>query len=993
MENVKSAFLGAVALGGILAIALVFVAYGAPAMAQEQEQQEKPSDQPKPETEEQFKDEVVVTGSMIPRPTLEEMSPVTTLDIEEITYRGITRLEDLLTSLPQVFAAQNSTIANGASGTATVDLRDLGAVRTLVLIDGRRMSNGDAFSVAPDLNFIPASLVKRVDVLTGGASSVYGADAVSGVVNFILDKDFEGFRGGIQFGGYQHNNDNDLAQGINAAKGFIAPEGSDWGGNQFSANIALGGKFADGKGHGSMYLDYRKTSALLKESRDYTNCSVGLGGTGPVCSGSSTIPDGRFMVYDIDWNYIGNYTLDRGGPGNTFRPRTGADVFNYGPYNYMQRPDERYAGGGFVNYEWNKHAEAYGEVMLMDDYTDAQIAPSGDFGNTEQLNCDNPMLSAQQRQVLCTDAGYGPTDMANIVILKRNVEGGPRVSQIRHTALRLVAGLKGELDKAWSYDFYGLNAEVHSPQSYLNDLNATRLQNSLIVDGDPNDPSTWHCRSGDAGCVPWNIFQVGGVTQAALNYLSLPLVLDSGTRTRLASAKFMGDLKEYGIALPTATEGIQIALGSEYREEYLFVNPDLAYREGIGAGQGGPTNAVEGSYYVKELFAEALIPIIQDAPGARDLSIELGYRYSDYNTSGSHPSWKVQGNWAPMVDFKLRAGINRATRAPNVQELFAPQGRGLGGSQDICAGANPTATLEQCQLTGVTPSQYGNIQPNPADQYNTLGGGNPLLVPEVADTMTFGVVLTPMFIPGFTAAIDYYDIQIEDTIGALGADDIINTCANTGDPTLCSLIHRDIAGTLWLLPTAYTETTNQNIGKLGAEGIDLNVNYMMQAGNAGFISFNLVGTYAMASTIDTGLFAYDCVGYFGNQCGIPNPEWRHLFRASWDTTFKTVFSLGWRMVGAVTNDDGSPNAAIGDPGNVELLQINDVYELPAYHYFDLAATHKFNDKIQLTLGINNVLDKEPPLAPGMQDNDYGPGFYGTYDPYGRYVFSSLQFTF
>ena len=711
-----------------------------------------------------------------------------------------------------------------------------------------------------------------------------------------------------------------------------------------------------------------------------------------MCSGSGTIPDGRFMVYDADWNYLGNYTLDRSGPGNTFRPRTGMDVYNYAPLNYMQRPDERYAGGGFVNYEFNKHAQAYAEVMLMDDYTDAQIAPSGDFGNTEQLNCNNPMLSEQQRQLLCTDAGYGPDDIANIVILKRNVEGGGRVSQLRHTALRLVAGLKGELGKAWNYDFYGLNAEVHSPQSYLNDFDSTKIQNSLIVDGDPNDPSTWHCRSG-GNCVPWNIFRIGGVTREALNYLQLPLVLNSGTRTRLASLKFNGDLREYGVAFPSATEGIQVALGAEYREEHLFVNPDQAYRDGIGAGQGGPTNPVDGTYFVKEAFTEVLIPIVQDKPGAKDLSLELGYRYSDYNTSGGHPSWKVQANWAPMTDFMFRAGVNRATRAPNVQELFAPQGLGLGGSEDICAGTNPTMTPEQCAHTGVSAAQYGHIQENPANQYNTFGGGNPLLVPEIADTTTFGIVVTPLAIPGFTAAIDYYDIQIEDTIGALGADDIIRTCATTGDPTLCALIHRDIAGTLWLMPTGYTLTNNQNIGKLGSEGVDLNANYLIPAGNAGFLSFNLIGTYLMESTIDTGLFAYDCKGYFGNQCGVPNPEWRHLARVSWETNFKTVFSLGWRMVGSVTNDDGSPNPAIGDPGAIELLKINDIYKIPAHHYLDLAATYKFSDRVQLTMGINNVADTEPPLAPEMQDNDYGTGFYGTYDPYGRYIFSSLQFNF
>ena len=222
-------------------------------------------------------EQIQVTGSLIPRPTLEAMSPVTTLEVEELTYRGINRVEDLLTSLPQVFVAQNSSMSNNASGTATVDLRYLGQNRTLVLIDGRRMPSGDAFSQGADLNFIPSALVKRVDVLTGGASATYGADAVAGVVNFVLDKDFTGFRGGVEWSSYQHNNSNTLAESINKAKGFSYPTGSMWNDGPTDFNAAFGSKFADGKGHASFYLDYRQTNAITKDARDYTNCSV-LGG-------------------------------------------------------------------------------------------------------------------------------------------------------------------------------------------------------------------------------------------------------------------------------------------------------------------------------------------------------------------------------------------------------------------------------------------------------------------------------------------------------------------------------------------------------------------------------------------------------------------------------------------------------------------------------------------------------------------------------------------
>jgi iron complex outermembrane recepter protein len=932
-----------------------------------------------------YAEEVTVTGSLIPRPTLEAMSPVATLDVAELSYSGATRLEDFLTNLPQVFASQNSTIANGASGTATVDLRYLGADRTLVLVDGKRLPSGDRFAISPDLNFIPAALVKRVDVLTGGASAVYGADAVAGVVNFILDTEFEGVRGGISGGIYQHDNSNALAQRINAARGFTAPSGSTWDGGQFEAFLALGGKFGEDRGHASVYVDYRKADALTKDARDYTNCSVNsLGATGPACGGSSTSPTGRFLTADG-----GDYTLDVSGSGNTFTNFGAAHLFNFAPYNYMQRPDERWTAGGFLNYEWSDRAVGYGSFMLMDDRTDAQIAPSGNFFSTDTINCDNPMLSADQRQKICTNAGYGPTDMAEVYIGRRNVEGGGRMDLLSHQAFRLVGGLRGTLSPAWSYDVYGLTGQTRVPEEYTNDFHSGRIQDALIVDGDPNNPSTWRCRSGNAGCVPWNIFRAGGVTQEALNYLQIPLVSNTKLETQLVSARMTAHLREYGLTLPSAAEGISIAIGAEYREEMLAFRPDLAYQEGLGAGQGGPTVPVEGSYHVAEAYTELLIPIVQGARGVRDLSMELGYRTSDYSTSGRFPTYKAQLAYSPTSDVKFRTGYNRATRAPNIVELFRPQGIILGGDEDICAGANPSYTQEQCARTGVTPAQYGNILINPAQQYNALAGGNPNLDPEIADTMTFGIVLTPRGIPNLVLALDYYDIQLKDTIGTLGADQVIRACAESGDPQLCGLIHRDALGTLWLTPQGYTETTNQNIGELRAEGLDVNLSYMQPLG-ASSINFGLIGTYLMQSFVDTGLYAYDCVGYMGNQCGQPSPKWRHLARLGWQAGPATV-TLGWRMVGEALVDAASPEPALADPGRIPRWQANNSYKHNAFHYFDIATSYALASSVNFTLGVNNLADKEPPLGSGFSDVDYGPGFYGTYDPYGRYVHASITF--
>jgi outer membrane receptor protein involved in Fe transport len=936
-----------------------------------------------------FKEAVVVTGSLIPRPTLEAMSPVTTMDIETLQYRGVQRLEDLMTQLPQVFVAQNSSISNGASGTATISLRNLGADRTLVLIDGVRMPAGDIYAVSPDLNFIPASLVKRVDVLTGGASATYGADAVAGVVNIILDKDFEGLRAGVSFGGYEHNNDNTYWQQQNALKDFSYPTGSTWDGGTFDADVAYGGKFADGKGHASMYIDYRQTAQLLKSARDYYNCSPGLGTTGPVCGGSSTAATGRFTVYDPSFSSsLGNFTV---GPNNTFVPYLSTNAFNYGSYNSMQRPDQRYTAGGFIDYDWNEHFKGYVSVMLMNDYSEAQIAPSGDFyGGTVELNCNNPLMSAQQVQTICTNNGYGPTDVANVIIGRRSVEGGARVDDITHEAFRLVAGLKGEINKQWSYDVYGLQAQTQVSEDYQNDLNVNHIQNSLLV---VTDPTTGQpvCESGPP-CVPWNIFQTGGagVTQAALNYLKVALESQQLLKTGVVSGKVTGDLKDYGLAFPTASEGIHIALGAEYRKEYLDYMPDQAFQDYLGAGQGGPLLPVAGSYSVKEGFTELLIPIIQDARGAKDLSLSAAYRYSDYNINGSHPTYKVEADWAPTGDFKFRVGYNRATRAPNVVDLFSPQAKGLGGATDPCAGPTPSYSQAQCALTGMTAAQYGNTPVNPAAQYNTLSGGNPNLEPETADTKTFGLVITPQG-SGFTAAFDYFDIKIKNTIGSLGADAIINACAQTGSSALCSLIHRDSLGSLWILPTGYTMTTNANIGSLTAKGVDANLTYALSLGGS-LLNFNLIGTYMNENSVNNGLYSYDCVKYYGNTCGTPVPEWRHIFRVSWETGPATV-NLNWRYIGGVTADIANPTPALSDPSSVAAYKANGIYTLPAYNYFDLAVAFKLKAGVNFMLGCNNIADKEPPVIAGNTIDGYGAGQYGTYDYAGRYVFGQIQFSF
>ncbi|HZC38421.1 MAG TPA: TonB-dependent receptor plug domain-containing protein, partial [Sphingomicrobium sp.] len=420
--------------------------------------------------------DIVITGTRIPQPNLTSASPVTVLSSQEIKLQGTTRTEDLINSLPQSFAAQGSAISNGASGTATVNLRGLGDKRTLVLVNGRRLQPGDPGDPVSDINFIPAALVKRVDVLTGGASSVYGADAVSGVVNFIMDTNFTGLRIDAQASTFMHNNNapSDIID-ANAGRGFRPPHGLSTNGGSQDISASFGTGFADGRGHILAYATYRQQDAVLEASRDYSFCALAATAAGAFsCGGSGTS--------NVTSVYLRNFANPHHIAGNQLEP--GTVPFNYGPYNYFQRPDERYTLGTFAEYEIAPGAKPYLEAMFMNDTSYAQIAPGGDFlGVTQSVNCDNPLLSAQELSVIC-GAGNTFVDAGGVTrgfayIGHRNVEGGPRISKIEHTSWRVVAGMKGDLLRGVSYDAYYQFGTTRLSTVGLNNFSVRHLNNAL----------------------------------------------------------------------------------------------------------------------------------------------------------------------------------------------------------------------------------------------------------------------------------------------------------------------------------------------------------------------------------------------------------------------------------------------------------------------------------------------------------------------------------
>ena len=927
-----------------------------------------------------------ITGTRVPSPNVESVSPISVISAEDIKLEGVRNVENLLNNLPQVFADQGGNVSNGASGTATVNLRNLGADRTLVLVNGRRLPAGSPRGpAAADLNSIPASLIRRVEVLTGGASAVYGSDAVAGVVNFIMNDKFQGVQGEINYGFYNHEQGNSVssivaARGVGNPAQFRVPGDISRDGEESDYNITVGSNFADGRGNATVFLGYKKTRAVLQSERDYSACALGSNANGFTCAGSSTSFPGRFIG-------LSDGSIDHTvGAGGNPRPFTSNDIYNYGPLNYYQRPSERYTGAAFAHYDVNASTRVYTELTMHDDQTVAQIAPSGLFGLITTVGFDNPLLSQGWRTLMGLNA---PGDTADMFILRRNVEGGGRQDTIGHSSYRGVVGVKGDFAKHWNYDVFVQQGRVNYSEAYLNDFSITRAGRAMDVTTDANGNAV--CRSAldgtDPACVPYNIWAPGGVTPAALAYLQTPGVQKGFTEQKVQGASLSADLGNYGIQLPAAKNGVAVAFGAERRVEKLELLTDSAFTSGDLFGQGGPTISLGGQYTVKDLFAEARVPLVEGKEFMDLLAINGSYRYSDYSTGQSADSYGIGIDWAPVKQARVRASYQQAVRAANVIELFQAQGVGLyDNDSDPCAGPTPARSFADCARTGVTSAQYGTIIDNPAGQYNALFGGNPNLKPETGKTSTLGLVLTPM--KDMSVTVDYFNMKVEDVIGNLSPVTVLQQCLDTG--AFCNLITRDQLGTLWATPQAQIVATNQNLSKYKTSGIDLTLDYNRKLPGYGGINLNFVATYLKEFKIEefAGLGEYDCAGLYGPVCGTPLPEWRHKLRATWETPWNVDVSLTWRHIDSVLLDRTSSNPLL--TGNVNPVD----RELAAQNYIDLAASWAVTKNFTLRGGINNLTDRDPPLS-AQVGAGFGNGntYPQVYDALGRRVFMSVTAKF
>ena len=973
------------------------------------------------DSDEESSDRIVVTGSRLNQANITSSSPVLTVDSQAFIARGTIDAVDLVNTLPAAVADETGSESNGANGTSTLNLRGLGETRTLVLVDGKRLPAGrannlgaDGNDFASDINIIPAPLIERVEIVTGGASAVYGSDALGGVANFILRRDFEGLELNATTGFYHDTNNDDFIQGVLASTSTdgVVPTGSVTDGRTIDVSGIFGTGLDNGRGNMTGYIRYVDQRAIEQGSRDISRCATSQDFVGDQFDGGAICLGSNFGPFPTTISLspivgddglplnpqpgtpgnLGTISLDAAGliprdaDGNVI---TGAsNAFNFNPLNFFRRPTTRWNAGFMAHYDINESIEAYLDFGYTDNITQAQIAPTGTFGEVQEINCDNPFLSAELLDVICTDRGLAGGDLAPVQINRRNVEGGGRNTQYELTNMRLVGGFRGELADNWEYDVFGQFAVTRQTDINTQDWEIDLLNEALQAVDDGNGNIV--CTSGRAGCIPLNLFGTTPVDPDAIAAISVPTILTGRIEQTILGGTLQTDLGEFGISSPFADEGPLVLGGLEYRKDDLVSRPDAVLGIGNSTGLGGANTGTEARTTVWEIFGEAAIPLVQGAPFAEEISLSGAYRYSDYgavNLIGAVPekggefttdAYSAGLSWAPVSDIRVRAQYQRAVRAPNVFNLFATQSEQLFGDSDPCSGATPTATLERCVASGLNPALFGLVPPD-AGQLQQLTGGNPDLQPELSDTITLGAVFQPSQIPGLTLSIDYFDIDIEDYITTIPGADIVSGCLEQGNDDFCALFNRDQLGSIQI--DGNVSATNQNIASFTTSGIDIEARYQFDAVDFGLPNvggFNV--TYA-ATWLDELTFQslptstpFDCAGFVAGSCdglnGNPVFEYSHNLSVGWQSNFDVDVRVLWRHLGPV---DVLPG---------DTFSFTDEFE--AENYLDLFASYHIRDNVDLNVGINNVFANDAPIDSFNLGN--GNTYPSVYDAIGRYVF-------
>ena len=767
---------------------------------------------------------IIVTGTLIKNPNLVQANPVNTISAADLEMKQSNTAEEVLRDIPGMVPDIGSAVNNGNGGASFANLRGLGSNRNLVLLDGNRIAPADVTGVV-NLDNIPLAMIERVDVQTGAAVTTYGADAIAGVLNFITKKNFSGV---------------DLSVGDQISQYGDAP--------YLRTDLTVGHNFADGRGNITASVGYQKSTAVYQGDRPWSQVYIDSYGGGP--GGSSTTTPSYFTFLNTPTGKNLKESID---------PTTGALVsgyqgYNYNPFNIFQTPFKRYNGFVQGNYQLTDSVELYGRGMYSHNSVETIVAPSGVFGTTVEIPLSNPYIPAATLTQICnslslttaqctaaanaktaTDPNY---KLWSPLLKRRMPEAGTRNSDYVTEMWDAMGGLRGKVTDAINFDAhiaYGHSVNTQTETGYVL---TSHIEDALLA------TNTTSCLSGNAGCVPINIFgPTGSITPAMVAGVTAPSVTKLGTSLLQFHGQMTGDT---GLKLPSATNAINFALGTEYRKYTAYQWADALAEGGDLGGAGAAPQIYNGAYSVWEGFGELIAPLVEDKEFMHKLSLEAGARYSHYSVTGgpSHNAftYKTGLTWEVDTQVKLRANYAHAVRAPDIFELFQPKTTGLTNlATDPCAGAAPTtnANLKAvCLAQGAPAASIGNISNPAAAQANITTGGNINLAPEKADTYTLGVVLTPKALRHFSLTVDYYHIVVNQAITTPTPGDLINACfgdgtgsnvsASEATSAACTAIHRDsVTGGL----DGDTNTvqglagTYSNLGRLFTNGIDVAMNY------------------------------------------------------------------------------------------------------------------------------------------------------------------------
>jgi iron complex outermembrane receptor protein len=887
-------------------------------------------------------EEVVVTGSRIRRNDLTSMSPISVFDEAAMDRAGNTTLERFFVGLPSVGGADyGSGVNNESAGFSTVSLRGLGPTRTLVLLNGNRMASAGVNGFV-DLNLIPSSLIERVEVLRDGASTVYGSDAIAGVVNLITKTDFDGVE--VE-GQYDETGEGDGEQKLFA--------------------VTFGKSFE--RGNIVVNAQYQERDEIWQGERDFSECAfrerVGADGNlERYCGGSGIAYPAVGYVASNDFS-VG--LVNDGGTPREFDE--GRDAFNYAAASYMVTPQEVYSFFSSANYDLIEESpvgtvSAFAETQFANRESSQLLAPEGTFWG--------PLVPTTNPGNIFGEPAYA---------YRRLVETGGRRAVQDVDVWRGLFGLKGELNNGWGWDLSYNRSEYRDDSADLFRGNVPRM-NTLV------DPDL--CAD-DPGCPGvWDPFSVGTLTPEMQAYgLSNPRFTDEST-LRTIQFNLTGDFG--GLELPGGKP--QWAAGYETRSE----EGSLSYDDNVLAGNvysyaGANT---EADYEVDEFYAELNLPLVADLPFAHAVTAEISTRLSDYDfLEDEEDVWKYALEWAPVEDVRLRYTYAEGFRAPNINEQASPEENTAASYSEPCEnwGVSSDPVLQaNCAADGLRPDFTLST-----DQALSLQGGNANLAPEESESTTFGIVWTPSFLEDFSATVDWYEIEIEGAIGSLGVDDIVTGCytsANFSSP-LCSLI---------LGPAAVDENPNPNsprrnvvgvisgpdirLGNLSTfetKGIDFALNYVFNAVWDGALNLSLDGTWldSYEYTSGPGIEPTELAGYFGtdpyqgdNPAAFPELKMNFVAAYSRDNWGASYTLRWWDEVEDVSSGCADSNISC---------------DVDAYDYHDIQGYYEWKN-VTFTAGVRNLWDEEPPYVSNYGDMNT---LHFNYDTAGRYFYTRISAKF